>query len=251
MANKTVTVTGLQEALDSLTVFQRARIPGSVVWSLSQFGFILRENEQEVIKNTFKNKNQFTINSPLFKKPTKQDPKLVFFLRDNAPRGISPDRYLAPQVTGGEVYVTRFSRALRRAGAIGPNEYILHWTNPAYKPTPGFISALTSAIGRNTGPVRAGRQYARNIKAQSKYFMLGRQQPRKTSNAVQSPRKFVDTGYKGPGIYTRKGDKLSLIYRVISKPATVPKIYDWSERRMQQLADQHLPKLLLDKLAEF
>lgn len=251
MTTQTVKVTGLQSALDSLTIFQRSRIPGSIAWSLNKFGFILRENEQKVITQTFNRSNAFTRNAPLFTKPTKENPRLRFFLRDNAPRGNSPDRYLLPQVEGGDVYVTRFTRALRIAGAIEGSEYIFHWGNPKYKPTPGFISALTTALATGAGPVRSGAQYRRNLKASDRYFILDKAKASETRSATVSNRKYVDDGYQGPGIYTRKGKKLDLIYRILKNTPRVPRKYDWSEGRMQRLADEHLPKLLLDKLAEF
>jgi hypothetical protein len=254
MANtKTVTVKGLQEQLDALTVFQRVRIPGSVAWSLNEFGFILRKNEQDLIQQTFTKKNKFTVNSPLFKKPTKENPKLVFFLRDNAPNGNSPDRYLEPQVSGGEVYVTRLSRALQpsRSGPLNAGEYVLHWGNPKYKPTPGFISSLVSALGQGTGPMKSGARYARNLRARGKYFIEDRSDKGKKTEIRKAAKPRLQDGYQGRGIYTYRGKKLDLVYRILRKPPTVPAKYDWSEQRMQRLADQHVPKLLLGKLAEF
>ena len=248
---KSITVTGLQEALDDLTIFQRVRIPGSVLWSLSEFGKILRENEQQVIRSTFNRSNNFTVNAPLYKKPTRDNPRLLFFLRDVAAGGISPDRYLAPQVDGGEVYVTRFSRALRRAGAIAPGEYVFHWGNDKYRPTPSFISALTSALGRSSGPIKSGRQYARNLKSTQKYFILDKRGSSGAKVAIKSPRRYVDDGYQGPGIYTRRGNKNELVYRILDHVPTVAPKYDWSEERMAKLADQYVPDLLLKKLAEF
>lgn len=248
---KSITVTGLQEALDDLTIFQRVRIPGSVLWSLSEFGKILRENEQQVIRSTFNRSNNFTVNAPLYKKPTRDNPRLLFFLRDVAAGGISPDRYLAPQVDSGEVYVTKFSRALRRAGAIAPGEYVFHWGNDKYRPTPSFISALTSALGRSIGPIKSGRQYARNLKSAQKYFILDKRGSSRPQDAIKTPRRYVDDGYQGPGIYTRRGNKNELVYRVLQNVPQVPAKYDWSEERMTKLADQYVPDLLLKKLAEF
>jgi hypothetical protein len=241
MANKqTVTVTGLQEALDSLTVFQQVRIPGSIVWSLNQFAVTLRELERPRMMDTFNKANKFTLNAPLYKLATKQNPRMTFFLRDNAPGGNSPDRYLAPQVYGGHVYVTRFSRALQRAGAIDQGatpekgQYVMHWGTSKYKPTPGFISALTSALARSSGPIKSGRQYARNVRARSDFFI-----------------KRADSG-KGPaiGIFKRKGKGLDRVYAILNEAPKVEPKYDWTEKRMSQMAEE-IPVLLLKKLAEF
>jgi hypothetical protein len=238
--NQTVTVTGLQEVLDSLTVFQRIRIPGSIVWSLNQFAVTLRELEKGQMMDTFNKKNRFTLNAPLYKLATKQNPRMTFFLRDNAPGGNSPDRYLAPQVTGGYVYVTRFSRALQRAGAIdqGPTpeegQYVMHWGTSKFKPTPGFISALTSALAVPSGPIKSGRQYARNVRAKSDFFI-------KRSNKGQGP---------AIGIFKRKGEGLERVYAILKQAPKVEAKYDWTEKRMSQMAED-IPVLLLKKLAEF
>jgi hypothetical protein len=243
MATKTVTVTGLQEALDSLTVFQRSRIPGSVAWSLNQFAVWLRQREQQQIQYTFDKTNAFTRNAPLFKQATKDNPRMLFFLRDNAPSGNAPERYLYPQVAGGPVYVTRFSRALRRAGAIGPQQYAVHWGNPKYKPTPSFISALTSALARSSGPVRSGRQYARNKGAADNFYIK-----------YENDDKLNVFGGRGAAIGIMKRlsrDRLDLVYKILSQPPRVGAKYDWTEKRMTTLAYEKLPGLLLGKLSEF
>ena len=240
---QTVTVTGLQEALDGLTVFQRSRIPGSIAWSLNTFAVWLRKREQQQIQYTFNKTNAFTRNAPLFKLATKQNPSMLFFLRESAPGGNSPDRYLYPQVAGGPVYITRFSRALRRSGAIGPNQYIMHWANPAYKPAPGFISALVSALAKPSGPVRSGRQYARNKRAAEDFFIK-----------YENDDKLNAFGSRGAaiGIMKRKSrDRLDLVYKILSAPPTVGAKYDWTEKRMAPLAEDQIPLLLFGKLAEF
>ena len=250
MAKQTVTVTGLQEALDSLTVFQQVRIPGSIAWSLNKFAVWLREHEKQRMQYTFNKLNRFTQNAPLFKLATKQNPKMVFFLRDNAPGGNSPDRYLAPQVTGGPVYVTRFSRALRRAGAIHGQDYVAHWDQGVRKATPGFISSLVSALTTQTGPIRKGAQYARNLRSQNKYFIVGETKARTRSYRAPGKPKG-DSGYRGYGIYTKKGNKLDLVYHILKKPPTVPAKYDWNLERMSLMAEDRIPVLLFGKLAEF
>jgi hypothetical protein len=240
---QTVKVTGLQSALDSLTIFQRARIAGSVAWSLNEFAVWLRAHEQQRIPYTFDKTNAFTRNAPLYKKATKENPRMLFFLRDNAPGGNSPDRYLYPQVAGGPVYVTRFSRALRRSGAIGPKQYVMHWVNPQYKPTPSFISALTSALAKPAGPVRSGRQFARNKRVAEDFFIK-----------YENDDKLNVFGSRGAaiGIMKRKSrDRLDLVYKILSQPPTVGGKYDWTEKRMAMLAEDQIPLLLFGKLSEF
>lgn len=246
----TVTVTGLEEALDALDVFKRSRIPGATAWGLDALGWMLRVNEAEYITRTFKSHVPFTVNAPMATKASKENPSITFFLRDQAAGGNDPASYLYPQVEGTEVYVTRFSRSLRRAKLIGEDEYVLHWGNPKYKPTGGRIQSILAALRKNVGPVRGGAKYSRNLRQVNEFFFRGLDKPKESVDIRKTPRK-PEPGFKGPGIYTRKGGgQLELVYRVLREAPTVPAKYDWSERRIGAFAQEHLPKLILGKLAE-
>jgi len=246
----TIKVTGLQESLDALDVFKRVQIPFAASWGLNQLAFMLRKNEQEVMSKTFNRLSKFTLNAPLFTRSDKQNLSIKFFLRDNAPGGQSPDRYLFPQAEGGEVYVTRFSRALRRRGVIPETDYVLHWQNPKYKPTPGRIQSILASLSKNTGPVRSGAQYKRNLSQVGKYFLRGMDKIKPAGGAVVGERdNESDNGYRGAGIYTRKASgQLELIYRIVRGLPEVPKKYDWSEQRIGAFAQEKLPDLILGKL---
>jgi len=248
-----IRVTGLQQALDDLSVFQRAQIPFAASWGLNQLGYHLRENERQVMRDTFRRTAAFTLNAPLYTKSDKSNLKITFFLRDNAPRGNSPDRYLSPQVTGGEVYVTRFSRALRRIpndNRLIGNEYVMHWANPKYPSTGGRINSILSSLRGYTGPLRSGAQVARGASAQGKYFMLGTEAKRQGANASERPyRERRTNGYQGRGIYTRKASgQLELVYRVLAEPLRVGAKYEWNEQRIGAKAQELLPGLILEKL---
>lgn len=249
----TIRVTGLQEALDSLSVFQRAQIPFATSWGLNQLGYELRKNEQEYMRRTFNRLNSFTLNAPLYTKSNKNNLQITFFLRDNAPRGNAPERYLYPQVEGGPVYVTRFSRALRRLSnenRLGSSEYVMHWANPMYPSTGGRINSILAALRGYTGPVRSGAQVKRAASAQGKYFMLGTDlQLRKSIKSKEPYRERRTNGYQGRGIYTRKASgQLELVYRVLSAPLEVDTKYEWNEDRIGGKAQQLLPGLILEKL---
>ncbi len=251
-----IRVTGLQQALDDLSVFQRAQIPFAASWGLNQLGYHLRENERQVMRDTFRRTAAFTLNAPLYTKSDKSNLKITFFLRDNAPRGNSPDRYLSPQVTGGEVYVTRFSRALRRlpsSGGLQGSEYVMHWANPAYPSTPGRVTSILAALRGSAEPARTKAQLKRNTSAQGKYFLLGMDTLR-LGGGRQSEQGLVRRrprrdGFRGPGIYTRKGKgQLELVYRILDEPFRVERKYDWSEDRIGAFAQEKLPSPILEKL---
>ena len=249
----TIRVTGLQEALDALSVFQRAQIPFAASWGLNQLGYQLVMHEREYMQKTFNSANRFTLLAPIYDKSSKNNLSINYYLRDNVPRGNSPDRYLAPQVEGGPVYVTRFSRALRRIGGenrLGANEYVMHWANPKYPSTGGRINSILAALRGYTGPVRSGAQVKRAASAQGKYFMLGTEAKRQAAIVSDKPyRERRTNGYQGPGIYTRKASgQLELVYRVLAEPLTVDKKYEWNEQRIGAEAQARLPGLIMRKL---
>jgi hypothetical protein len=151
-------------------------------------------------------------------------------------------------VTGGEVYVTRFSRALRRlpgSGGLQGNEYVMHWANPAYPSTPGRLTSILAALRGYTGPLRSGAAVKRAASAQGKYFLLRNE--KSTASSTVAPRR--NTGFRGSGIYTRKGKgQLELVYRILDEPFRVERKYDWSEDRIGAFAQEKLPSLILEKL---
>ena len=63
----------------------------------------------------------FTLKSFLYKKPTPVGGGIEasVFIRDDAPKGNPPSRYLAPQIAGGRVYRTRFQQRLEQKGVLG------------------------------------------------------------------------------------------------------------------------------------
>ena len=270
--NTTIRVTGLQEALDSLSVFQRAQIPFAASWGLNQLGYELRKNEQDYMRRTFNRLNSFTLNAPLYTKSNKNSLRILFYLRDNAPRGNSPDRYLAPQVQSGEVYVTRFSRALKRLSPTNPNrlegsgtegEYVMHWSNPKYPATPGRISSILAGLRGYSGPLRSGAQVKRSMSAQQKYFMLGTTYSKRMkidqkneldavglrgADKIGRDRRMSGSGYRGAGIYTYSNKRLELVYRIAMQPFAVTNKYHWDEDRIGAKAQELLPGLILEKL---
>jgi hypothetical protein len=201
------------------------------------------------MERTFYRLSKFTVNAPLFTRSSKDNLSITFFLRDNAPGGNAPERYLYPQVAGGEVYVTRFSRALRRRGVIADNDYVMHWYNPKYKATPGRIQSILSSLSKSVGPVRSGAQFKRNLSQMGKYFILGGKSGSANARlAVDAPRK-KDPDYQGYGIYTRtSGGQLDLVYRILREVPTVPAKYEWTEERIGAFAQEKLPDLIIGKL---
>ena len=248
MANAVINISGFDDVVRNINAIQRSQLKFAASRALNQLGFFLRKNEQEFIGQTFNSVVPFTANSPLYTKSTKENLQITFFLRDTAGKGTPPSVYLAPQVTGGPVYVTGFTRKLRYAGLIEDQQYAAHWRpSNGGKLTGGRLTQILFSL-QAAGP-GLRRQGPPTAKQAGKFFIINRGLQKKPKIRVgdpfgQKPR----TGYQGPGIYTRQGGELEQVIPIYPKPLEVPAKYDWSARRIQGLADKQFSVYLAESL---
>jgi len=92
----------------------KVQIPETSRLALNEALFANRKRLQDEANRVFDNPVPFTLNSFLFDKAKIKDKQVVgrAFVRDDAPKGNAPSRYLNPQIRGGPAYQTRFPRAL-------------------------------------------------------------------------------------------------------------------------------------------
>ena len=166
--------------------------------------------------------------------------------------------YLAPQVYGGQVMVTRFNQRLRRKGIIGQNQFVPYWVSSqpvvrrgaGGKVTPGFLGEVGSSLGY-LDDVEKGE----NKKTGREYFTLGLDEGGTRTYDFKAGKPYRDSrkedGYEGPGIYfRRKNTDLALVFRVIDEVPTVAKKYDWSIERLGKVAEKQFSTQVLAGLAK-
>lgn len=106
-----------EELIQGLSEIKKVQIPKASVFALNQAVFNTTQVLQREAQYTFSNPVPFTVKSFLYKKATLQSMQAEIFIRDEAPKGNAPAKYLAPQLIGsqsrgGRYYPTRFQGAL-------------------------------------------------------------------------------------------------------------------------------------------
>jgi hypothetical protein len=252
-------LTSYKKLIEDLSSLKRARLPGVLAGALNRTATYLKVQEADYMQETFNSAIKFTQNAPMTSKwATKEKLEFNFFLKDEAPKGNAPASYLAPQVTGGPVFVTRFNRRLRRKGIIGMNQFVPYWVSgqPAVrrgangKVTPGFMQEVAASLGA-LDDIGKGK----NRKSGKQYFTLGldeggaRSYDFKPGNSYRDSQK--EDGYEGPGIYfRRKNSDLALVFRVIDDVPTVAPKYEWNEARLGPIAEKQFTSQVLSGLSK-
>ena len=219
-----IQLTGHQKLTEQLNILQKVEVPWILMNALNK-GLApgLRAKEQERIKSTFNRLSNRTINSPITPKggyATKDNLRLLFQHADQGEG--SPAQYLAPQVYGGEVYLTRFNTRMRNRGAgpygIGPDEYIHYWANQTHKAS--YLSAISGGLQKG-----------------GRYIILRPGNPEDKTYKPGRPR--GDTGFRGPGVYRKigKGAQVEKVFSILASTPRVPKKYDWDGVTLQQMAE--------------
>lgn len=250
MANAVVNIKGFDDVVRNINAIQRSQLKFAASRALNQLGFWLRKNEREEIARTFNSVVPFTENSPLYTKSTKENLSITFFLRDTAGKGTPPSVYLAPQVTGGPVYVTGFTWNLRNTGILQGEQYAAHWaTKSGQKLTGGRLTQILFAVGAVENASNRKRQpsEARKAKIRGMYFVI----PFKgsTPTDAKKPGRFTPIN-RYPGIYQNTGSGAEQIIPFYKKPISVPAKYDWTARRIQRLADKQFSVYLAESIGK-
>ena len=253
-----ILLTDYRALLSDLSVLKRVRLPGVLAGALNRTATYLKVQEADYMGEAFNSASKFTRNAPMTSKWAKKEKlEFNFFLKDEAPKGNAPAEYLAPQVYGGQVMVTRFNKRLRRKGVIGDNQYVPYWVtgqgkgsvrrNAAGRVSPGFLQEVSSSLAALDD---ASPNSKKNKKTGKQYFTMGldeggtRSYDFKPGNPYRDSQK--EDGYEGPGIYfRRKNSDLALVFRVIDSVPTVAPKYQWNEARLKPIAEKQFTSQVL------
>lgn len=243
------------DLVDGLTTIQRVQMPFVMSWALNAMAPRIKGAHERLMQSTFENPVPFTTKSVRWGakgyKPwvrsDKNNLEMGFWISEDGAKGQPPSYYLYPQVKdeagSKEVYVTRFTKRLRREGFIGGNEYV----TPLKKQS-NVISDLLNGYGN----IRPG-QYTRILFALGAMEtpLAGYAKKRKSSDSIFiSPnRKAGKSGGLKPGIYRRKGDQFGMLFKTLPGPPSVSPKYDFY-RITEDLAMDYFPDLVEEKLQE-
>ena len=147
MAEASITFNA-ERLVGELNALTKVQIPRAGRLALNTALFETRRRLQSEASSVFQSAVPFTLNSFLYEKAEQvgDDLHARVFVRDDAPKGNAPSRYLNPHIRGGRAYETRFQKSLTntivqqidgRAVQARPRGTMLRPTrSPFVKPTP-------------------------------------------------------------------------------------------------------------------
>lgn len=115
--------------IDTLPVSQaiaraaNKQIPFAIALALTETARRVEKAEIKVMRQRFDRPTRYTLNSLMVQKATKTRQQARVWMRDWSPKGTPAQKYLNPQVYGGERAHKRSERALIAIGAMKPDEY--------------------------------------------------------------------------------------------------------------------------------
>lgn len=246
------------DVIQNLDIIRRVQMPFVASWALNQLGPKIRKFHQVEMARDFNNPVPFTTNSPRWgasgyqpwSRSTKQNLEMGIWISEDGAKGQDPARYLFPQVqedgrAGKQVYVTRFTKAMRRRGYIGGNEYMLPIRassaarlNSFGNISPGQYTQVLYSLGVMSDFVN--RQAGKSKKGPSKeYFFVPK------GGTDSRGRKNTLT----PGIYRRKGNSIAMLFKTLDSVPSVSPKYDFYGLT-EDLARDYFPQLVEQKLSE-
>ena len=103
-----------EKLVGKVNALTRVQLPRAATLAVNTALFETRGRLQEEARQVFQAPVPFTVNSFLYEKAERkgEDLEARVFVRDNAPKGNAPSRYLNPHIRGGRAYMSRFQRAL-------------------------------------------------------------------------------------------------------------------------------------------
>lgn len=157
-----------------------------------------------------------------------------------APKGQDPSRYLAPTQTGGSIYVTRFTRRLKRS----PDRLK---RSPEIMPSSfGYAAPLLGSPGF------AGQRGEKGIKSSFYKTVAGALESGETSGGYRYFSVTKRSGRLKPGVYRAQGrSELYMLFAFLDSVPTVPSIWnfeEFAERESLPILDRILPQFIEEAL---
>jgi hypothetical protein len=225
----------------NLDVFGKVQLPFMASLTLNRTATQVKESLKGSMRGTFTYLAPYTQNSLSIRVSSKQKLYTDIFVKEFGIKGNAAADYLRPQVYGGQVYRTRFQKRLQRN--MGMQGYMLpiHSSDAAQLNASGRVQAgqYTAALYgiRAMEDVRGSGNYGKfDYKTLGNYVYI---RPGQSVFGRQSNRPLA------PGIYRVKGSDLSMLFKELRRPPTVPAKWDFfgiartsAERKIQPVFDQ-------------
>jgi len=225
-----------EQAIGRLNELTKVQLPRASYRALSKALFETRGKLQSEAQKTFKSIVPFTKNSFLYKKPVQVGDTLeaMVFVRDDAPGGNAPSRYLDPHIRGGRAYETRFQRSLTntvvqqidgRSVQARPRARLLRPTpsdhvRPNRQKNNSYPTMSQGQYNQILSALKGGKSSADYQETGAVPFSIGRRYTYLDEEALEHPyfkNRFTSYARK-PGVYKiMRQNKQPRFYRVLTE----------------------------------
>ena len=183
------------------TALERTQLPFAVMQAVNATAFEIRETWKRTAQRVFDRPTPLTMNAVLYRKATKQQLYATVFIRDEAHKGTPPDKYLQPQVEGGQRRLKGMERLLQGANLMPQNRYAVPGKGA---PLDAYGNVKSGEVRKIISQLQAGREqgYVSNESAVSRR----RRHRREDRSGASRSDYFVirqKTGPLVPGIWQR------------------------------------------------
>lgn len=188
----------IDEVIGALAETDRWVGPYVTASALSATARDAQQAEQKALNASFDRPVALTRRAVLYRKATREELTAEVFIRDEAPGGVPPARYLAPQIEGGPRRPKSHELRLRRAGILGPNEFAVPARNALLD---SFGNIKGGTFEQMLSQLQAAEQFAGYMANETK-------RSRRRAGVRRTSRFFVADGKRGGlprGIYERIG----------------------------------------------
>jgi len=258
-----------EQAIGKLNELTKVQLPRASYRALNKALFETRVKLQSEAQKTFKSIVPFTKNSFLYKKPVQVGDTLeaMVFVRDDAPGGNAPSRYLDPHIRGGRAYETRFQRSLTntvvqqidgRSVQARPRGRLLRPTasdhvRPNRQKNNSYPTMSQGQYNQILSALKGGKSSADYQETGAVPFSIGRRYTYLDEEALEHPyfkNRFTSYARK-PGVYKiMRQNKQPRFYRVLTE-GRIPtytakfKFFDIAKDSVQSVFAAELRKNIL------
>ena len=269
MAEASITFNA-EQLVGKLNALTRVQIPRAGRLALNTALFETRRRLQSEASSVFKAPVPFTLNSFLYEKAEQVGDNLHarVFVRDDAPKGNAPSRYLNPHIRGGRAYETRFQKSLTntivqqidgRAVQARPRGTMLRPTrSPFVKPHPRKVGAPYPTMSQ--GQYNSILSSLKGGKSSADYLDTGTVPYSNSRRYVYLDEEALETDYfkrrftshpRKPGVYfVQRQNKEPRFYRVLNEQR-IPtysakfKFFDLSKEQIGRTFQKEFDRMIL------
>nr|WP_320131987.1 hypothetical protein [uncultured Holophaga sp.] len=214
----------MDKATEDLTDLEKTQLPIAMARTINDTAADLQAAERREMEQVFDSPTPMTLNSIKVWKANKRTLTGRIFVRDEAAKGNPPVKYLRAQVEGGERRPKRFEMAMRIAGHLRSDGFLVpSKASPLNRYgnfTGGRITQFLDAIGANF------KDSSQHSKTQGRRYFFG--QPKGFGAKV------------GPGVWLRTKNGLKPMLLLRTKAPTYSKRFKFHEVADQVVSTRFL-----------